>query len=144
MSDKALVGIAGVHFVVGELARRGWIALPTIRNTRGIDVLATKENKDIQIQVKTRNNSIRWPLTSRAEKLDNKNLFYVFVNLRENEAPEYFIIPSNVVSEYVTRTHKLFLDVGGLDSSIRAFPNAYDKGFDLDKYRGKWELLEST
>jgi len=27
MSSNALVGAAGVHFVVGELSRRGWIAL---------------------------------------------------------------------------------------------------------------------
>jgi hypothetical protein len=38
MSEKALVGVSGVHFVVGELSRRGWVALPTIRNTKGIDV----------------------------------------------------------------------------------------------------------
>jgi hypothetical protein len=143
LGDKALVGIAGVHFVVGELSRRNWIALPTIRNTRGIDVLATKGNKDIQIQVKTRGNSMRWPLSGEAERLENKNLFYVFVNMREYDAPEYYIVPSGLVSGYVARTHKLFLAEGGRESSIRAFPNAYES-FDLNKYKGKWEMLEFT
>lgn len=141
MSEKTLVGVAGVHFVVGELSRRGWIALPTIRNTIGIDVLATKESKNIQIQVKARRNSIRWLLASRAEKLVSKNLFYVFVNLKEHDAPEYFVIPSEIVSAYVIRTHKLFLEEGGRDSTMRQLPNAYEE-FDLDKYKGKWELLE--
>ena len=31
-----LIGIAGVHYVVSELSRRGLVALPTIRNTAGI------------------------------------------------------------------------------------------------------------
>jgi hypothetical protein len=136
-----LVGIAGVHFVVGELSRRGWIALPTIRNTRGIDVMATKENKSVQIQVKTRKNSRRFLLEKSAEKLINESLFYVFVNLKQNDVPEYFLIPSKAVSEYVAQTHKLFLNAGGRDSSMRSFPNSY-KEFDLDKYKNKWKLLE--
>jgi hypothetical protein len=39
--DTALIGAAGVHFVVSELSLRGLIALPTIRNTAGVDVLVT-------------------------------------------------------------------------------------------------------
>ncbi len=34
-----LIGVAGVHFVVSELALRCLIALPTIRNTAGIDII---------------------------------------------------------------------------------------------------------
>lgn len=37
--DKALIGAAGIHFVVSELNLRGLIALPTIRNTAGIDIV---------------------------------------------------------------------------------------------------------
>ena len=136
-----LVGVAGVHFVVGELSRRGWIALPTIRNTRGIDVFARKGNRSVQIQVKTRKRSRRWPLGKSVEKLTDENLYYVFVNLREHETPEYFIVHSKTVSDYVTRTHKLFLNAGGRESNIRALPSPYEE-FDLDKYKDKWELLE--
>jgi hypothetical protein len=39
--DTALIGAAGVHFVVSELSLRGLIALPTIRNTAGVDVVVT-------------------------------------------------------------------------------------------------------
>jgi len=75
MSEKALVGIAGVHFVVAELSRRGWIALPTIRNTRGIDVLASKGKRFVEIQVKTRRNGRYWILNENAEKIIQENLF---------------------------------------------------------------------
>jgi hypothetical protein len=44
--SNALVGIAGVHYVAAELSRRGLIALPTIRNTAGYDIIvATHANR---------------------------------------------------------------------------------------------------
>jgi hypothetical protein len=128
MSSKALIGCTGAYFVAAELSRRGWIALLTTRNTRAIDILATKEGKQREIQVKTRfkSRSRRWLLSSRAEKLVSPNLFYVFVNLlEENERPEYYVVPSKVVADYVTKTHKIFLQKGGRDSSMRQFPNRH-------------------
>lgn len=43
-----LIGIAGVHYVVSELSRRGLIALPTIRNTAGIDIIVSKPDATAQ------------------------------------------------------------------------------------------------
>ena len=141
MIEKGLVGVAGVHFVVGELSRRGWIALPTIRNTKGIDVLADKDGKSVQIQVKARAKGRGWILTKSAETLVGKDLFYVFVDLRDLEDPEYFIIPSDTVAEYVTRTHKAFLQAGGSDSNMRKLPNLYGKELDLEDYKSAWDSL---
>jgi len=36
-----LAGVAGEYFVAAELSRRGHIASVSLRNTRGIDILAT-------------------------------------------------------------------------------------------------------
>lgn len=36
-----LTGVAGEYFVAAELSRRGYIASISLRNTRGIDILAT-------------------------------------------------------------------------------------------------------
>ena len=41
--DTALIGAAGVHFVVSEVSLRGLIALPTIRNTANVDVIVTNK-----------------------------------------------------------------------------------------------------
>lgn len=38
--DNSLVGAAGVLYVAAMLSMRGLIALPTIRNAPGIDMLA--------------------------------------------------------------------------------------------------------
>jgi hypothetical protein len=50
-----LIGVAGVHFVVYELTLRGLIALPTIRNTAGIDIIVSEPDDSGQanLQVKT-------------------------------------------------------------------------------------------
>jgi hypothetical protein len=49
-----LVGVAGEYFVAAELSRRGYIASISLRNTRGIDILATNEDatRSITIQCK--------------------------------------------------------------------------------------------
>jgi hypothetical protein len=40
-NNKSLTGIAGAHFVAGELCQLGYIATLTSRNTEGIDILAS-------------------------------------------------------------------------------------------------------
>ncbi len=59
-----LIGAAGVHFVVSQLSLRGLIALPTIRNTGGIDILVSEPDGNAQasLQVKTSlKKVIFWP-----------------------------------------------------------------------------------
>ncbi len=60
-SNKSLIGIAGAHFVAGELFQQGYIATLTSRNTEGIDVLASSSDgsKTVSIQVKTSGPEIR-------------------------------------------------------------------------------------
>jgi hypothetical protein len=139
------VGVAGVHFVVAELSRRGWVAMPTIRNTKGIDVLASKEGLVVEIQVKSSAKWRSWILSESAQTLDRKNLFYVFVNLNENEAPEYFIMPSAVVAEYLNRTNKQRLEAGCRELGMIEFLNAYTPELkrNIEKYKDKWALLAS-
>jgi hypothetical protein len=49
------VGITGEYLVAAELSRRGYVATLTLRNTRGIDILASNSDatKSVGIQVKT-------------------------------------------------------------------------------------------
>jgi hypothetical protein len=48
--------MAGVFWVASELLRRNWIALPTVRNQKGVDIIATAEasraSRFIELQVK--------------------------------------------------------------------------------------------
>src|SRR4030042_3130254 len=85
---NTLIGIAGVHFVVSELSLRGLIALPTIRNTAGVDVIVANPDGSwhANLQVKTSQRKVTfWPVGARYEQWRGKNNFYVFVGFLRNE-----------------------------------------------------------
>ena len=140
-----LSGISGEYYVAAELSYRGYIASITLRNTRGIDILASNSEakKVIGIQVKTNKIGKRsWILNNKAEKYYGSNLFYVFVSLRGlNQRPDFHIVPSNAVAKHVEDGHKKWLSTPGkkgqkhIDTTMRKF-NDQD-----GKYLEKWELL---
>jgi len=126
-----LVGVAGEYFVAAELSRRGYIASITLRNTRGVDILASNASasRQVGIQVKSnQGNSRDWILNAKAETYFADNLFYVFVNLKmPQERPDFFIVPSEVVATHVKNGHAGWLKkVGGdgrphQDSNVRKY-----------------------
>lgn len=144
-TSTILTGVTGEYFVAAELSQRGYIASITLRNTRGIDILASNANasKQVGIQVKTNKyNKPVWLLNEKAEDYFAENLFYVFVCLKSlNEHPDFYVVPSVIVAKYIKRTHHEWLVTPGKrgqqrnDSSMRNFR-------DLDgKYKDKWKLL---
>src|SRR5438034_9658696 len=84
MLPSVLCGVAGEYFVAAELSRRGYIASISLRNTRGIDIMASSQDASHQvgIQVKSSQRKRRaWILNPKAENYYADNLFYVFVSL---------------------------------------------------------------
>lgn len=143
-----IAGNAGVMFVAAELGRRGIIALPTIRNTEGIDLIVSEPHggRGVAIQVKTRQHGEKkWLLSKKNESIKSDTLFYVFVNLGlPGNMPEFHIVPSAVVASTILKGHKRWLVTPGRrgqkhkDTSIRAF-------YDVDsKYRDNWNALGLT
>lgn len=99
-ASGSLTGVAGVHFVVGELSRLGFIALPTVKNTKGIDIIASTQDfkRTIYLQVKT--NKDKYDFWIVGNSLQDDSIFYVFVNLlsnQKNARPEYYVVPSKDV-----------------------------------------------
>jgi len=148
-SKGALTGIAGEYFVAAELSRRGYVASVTLKNTKGIDIMASnmtsthEKSKAIGIQVKANSRRRReWVLNQKAEDYSAKNIFYVFVDLIETDAlPQYHIVPSKVVEQYAKEEHQKWLETPGKKgqqhntSSMRMFRDKEDK------YLGRWDLL---
>jgi hypothetical protein len=139
-----LSGIAGEYFVGAELSRRGYVASITLRNTRGIDILASNADatKSIGIQVKTnQGRGKEWVLNAKVEKDTATNLVFVFVRLNDLDAPEYYIVPRAVVAKYASENHSRWLSTPGRkgqahkDNSMRKFA---DLG---EQYLNKWEHL---
>lgn len=142
--SKVLSGVAGEYFVAAELSRRGYVASITLRNTRGIDILASNADatRSVGIQVKTNQDTPReWILSKKAETNLAENLCYVFVALNGLEQPAFYVVPTSVVARFVTESHRTWLagarrDGGRhADTDIRVFRDA--KG----EYRDRWDLL---
>lgn len=151
--STSLVGIAGAHFVAAELSQRGYIATVTSRNTEGIDILASSADgfKMVSIQVKTsgaeqrRNFSRSWMLQKKHENIFSDNFFYVFVDLKPtNEKPDFYIVPSKVVAEYIQKSHVVWLNTPSKKGKEHKDTNM--RLFEIDdpiasEYLNKWEML---
>jgi hypothetical protein len=140
-----LCGVAGEYFVAAELSRRGYIASITLRNTGGIDILASnaEATRQVGIQVKSNQGEGRnWILSPKAERYHADNLYYIFVNLKEpNERPAFFIVPSEIVARTIKEGHEMWLNTPGrrgqkhMDSAVRKFRDPDGTYFE------RWDLL---
>ena len=140
-----LAGVAGEYFVAAELSRRGHIASISLRNTRGIDILATNReaSRSITIQCKTNQLSkTSWILSDKCESFVSENHFYVFVVLGSPlERPQYHVVPSAAVAKHVRDDHSSWLARPGrhgqahVDNPVRNF---HDRA---NQYLERWDLL---
>jgi hypothetical protein len=137
-------GISGEYFVAAELSRRGYVASLTLRNTKGIDVLASNADatKSIGIQVKTcQGLEPVWLLNVKAEVDSAENLFYVFVCLPSRGEPSFYIVPRNVVAKHVRESHQHWLATPGRNGrQHRDNPNR-KFGDPRGDYKDRWDLL---
>jgi len=142
--NPILSGVAGEYLVAGELSRRGYIASITLRNSKGVDILASNENasKTVGIQVKTNQRTEKgWLLNKKAEHYVSSNLFYILVNLNNGTKPDFFIVPSKVIATQIKIGHKKWLKILNRkgkkhkDTPMRKFR---DSG---NKYLNRWDLL---
>ena len=143
--NKISVGNSGEYFVAAELERRGYTCAVPMSNTKDFDILAIRRDNNHQyaIQVKTTSKGIKhWQLSAKNEQLIGDNIIYVFVVLNGLATPEYHIVPSAIVANYIYSNHRNWLATPGRngqkhkDTPMRTFE---DKS---NEYLDKWELLK--
>lgn len=143
--NKILSGVAGEYLVAGELSRRGYIASITLRNTKGVDILASNGDatKSVAIQVKTNQGTVKsWQLTKKDEDNYADKFFYVLVSLNNGDAPDFHVIPSKTLASYIKKNHQKWLDTPGRkgqkhrDTDMRKFTDKEGK------YLNKWKSLD--
>lgn len=143
--ESTLVGIAGEYFVAAELSLRGYLASITLRNSRGIDIIASSSDatRSVSIQVKTSSGNVpKWMLKQKSESFSADNHFYVFVLLREvGVRPDFHIVPSQVVAEYVTTSHRQWLAGTKADGSPRKDSRMRNFRDPDQQYKEAWDLL---
>lgn len=108
--NKPLIGAAGVHCVAAELSLRGFIALPTIRNTAGTDIVVMNPAGTwfANLQVKTSRSRVAfWPLGKHFECWISPNDYYVFLRwLKAQRNFEIFLESAKAVAERADITLK--------------------------------------
>lgn len=142
--SSILTGVAGEYFVAAELSRRGFVASLTLRNTRGIDILASNADatKSVGIQVKTcQGHHPIWILNAKAEVDVAENLFYVFVCLPAQGEPSFYVVPRAIVAKYARDTHSKWLATPGLKGQQRRPSNMRKFKDPAGAYRNRWDLL---
>ena len=99
----------GVYLTAAELTHKGLIVSITSRNAKGADLLATDQayKNTWSIQVKTNSKPASFWLLNKSYKDDvAKRHIYVFVNLRGDLRPDYYIVPSLYVAKLGYTTPK--------------------------------------
>ena len=121
--ESTLVGVAGEYLVAGELTLRGYNAAITLRNSRGIDIIASDANgsKTVSIQVKSNSSGLsKWILGKKSEDFYAKNHFYIFVAISELAMrPDFYVVPSRIVARYITKRHEEWISGTKRDGSVR-------------------------
>ena len=139
------IGVAGEYLAAGELSLRGWVSSITLRNSRGIDIIASNPEgtKSVSVQVKTNSDGAnKWILSKKSEEYFSVNHVYIFVAIKGlGERPEYRIVPSERVARQIKEGHQNWL-IGKKsngqprkDSKIR---NYYDLE---DEHLEAWDII---
>lgn len=162
-SQTSLTGVAGEHYVLCELLRRGYIAALEPTGVPTADILVTdKERSRLrEIQVKTRQ-SVKgdgsWTMDKKCEKIKRERLFYCFVDFGDSKVrPLVYVMPSAVVATAIAAAHKTWLDKPGkngrhkdhrmrrllpdFEKTLHVADDRYRAGW-LDRYRDAWNLLK--
>jgi hypothetical protein len=104
-----LRGMLGVFLTAAELTKRRLLVAVTSRNAAGADLLVTDQDcrKAWSVQVKTNAGLGRsCDAGDRAKEIDSKSHVYVFVYMDADLSPEYYVVPADIVAQYV-RQNKL-------------------------------------
>ena len=144
--ESQIVGVSGEYLVAGELSLRGYIASITLRNSRGIDIVASNSDgtKSVSIQVKTNSDGGKsWILNKKSEEFFSNNHYYIFVALGKlNERPAFHVVPSKKVAEYTSTSHANWLKGIKRDGSKRKDTTMRKFNDHENKYLESWHLIK--
>jgi hypothetical protein len=143
--NSQLTGAAGVFYVASELSMRGMIALPSIRNVKGADILvADPEGKRFAfLQVKTSKSKVNfWPIGENALKWLGHDCYYVFVR-RVNDRFEAFLEKASIVAQEVAAADKMSRERGCKEWALAwLMTGMYATKGAEERTRRQWETFE--
>jgi hypothetical protein len=134
-SKGQMTGMLGTYLAAAELTQRGLIVSITSRNARGADLLIADQSykQAWSIQVKTnRKPASFWLLSKDYKELSSETHLYLFLNLRGDVKPDYYVAPSRVVKKLGTTTP---VRSGG--SIWHSFARK-----DAEPYKDRWSVFD--
>jgi Holliday junction resolvase len=148
--EGGYIGKAGEHAVLSELLFRGYnAALMSV--DIGVDIMASKNNKTFNIQVKTRNISKKYDafhFNLRIVSFERHNAggtFYIFI-LRESGKLDYLILPLNEIEKSIEEE---FINVVGKGKLYRiTIKRRNQKVYlgrrenDVSYYINRWDIIK--
>lgn len=156
--NKNSRGSSAQFFVAGELCRRNLVAVVTMGNTPNTDILCSNSEgtKFLHIQVKTfRPSDGAVTVGVKAEKNYGKTFFWVLAGIPLPNSKDdfvFYIVPSKDMAKNVKEQHEIWLVIPSKkgqahnETSMRTIklpPKKNLNGWNLEKYKNKWELIES-
>lgn len=129
-----MTGMLGTYLAAAELTYNGLVVSITSRNARGADLLATDQDykRTWSIQVKTnRKPASFWLLSKDYTELSSPTHIYLFINLRGDKRPDYYVVPSQTVKRR------------GTTSPIRSGGSVWHEFSrkNAEKYKENWSIF---
>jgi len=155
--DNVQIALAGEYHVLAQLAQRGLIGSLTLSNTKGVDILVFDPQKErfFRVEVKTTHLSpvyerlfgaerfYIWQMKEKHETCGHPNLIFCFVHLRPPaERPDFFLVPSAVVAEYVRWQHQRWLDTRNTPVASTSMRKFRIEESDPRGYKENWTIFE--
>jgi hypothetical protein len=134
-SKGQMTGMLGTYLAAAELTQKGLVVSVTSRNARGADLLVTDQEykRTWSIQVKTnRKPTTFWLLSKDYKELASGTHIYLFINLRGDNRPDYYVVPSRIVAKHGTTTPER--------SSGSIWHSFWRR--DAERYREAWSTFE--
>ena len=130
-----MTGMLGTYLAAAELTKKGFIVSITSRNAKGADLLVTDQlcKKTWSIQVKTNRKAAGfWLMGAHYKVMPSPTHIYTFINLRDEERPNYYIVPSSQVAKLARKS---------ISSTGSVWYSFYRE--DAKRYEEGWSVFES-
>jgi len=132
-----VVGNVGLYYVCYELSKRGWNAMPTARNAKGVDVVVYNQDatESHTIQVKALSKRSPVPLGGSLDHLIAD--YYIICRKVFEGEPETFILTGEQIKDNVHIATKMRDGTPYKDGKVSIWlqPNSYEE------FKDRWELI---
>ncbi|MBP6531801.1 MAG: hypothetical protein KA285_00880 [Bacteroidia bacterium] len=111
--SKQNIGNAGEYYIAFQLSLHNFITTITLGRAEKFDILTlSPSNQHVKLSIKTtqRTDSISFPLSKKDELGASDDFFYAFVKFREENDPDWWIIPSKRVNAVLQNASEIYFN----------------------------------